>query len=75
MPSFGSHQLSMWERYFGRRAKFKVFQAVSHAIFWLLWIEINKRVFDGMETSLERLKDKFLKTLLFGEEECFWFHC
>ena len=70
MPSSVSHQLSMWEGFFRRRAKFKVFRAIHHAIFWLLWIG---RVFDGMESSLERFKDQWLKTIFFWEEEVFCF--
>ena len=34
-------------------------------------MERNRRVFDGVEISLERLKDKWLKTLFFWKEEAF----
>ena len=60
-------------RFFGRRAKFKVSRAIPHAIFRLLWMERNKTVFIGLETSLERLKDKWLRTLFFSGEESFCF--
>jgi len=63
--------ISVWESFVGRRAKFKGLCVIPHAIFWLLWMEINRGVFDGVETSLEWLKDKWLKTLFFGEEEVF----
>jgi len=51
-------ELSVWEGFFGRRAKFEVFQAIADVIVWLLWMERNRRVFVGVETSLEWLKDK-----------------
>lgn len=68
-----SHHLSIREGFFGRRAEFEVFRAIPHAIFWLFWMERYRRVFDRMETPLERLKDKWLKTLYFWEEEVFLF--
>jgi len=71
MPSYVSHQLSMWEGFLGRRAKIKVFQSIPHAIFWLLWMERNRGVYEGTETSLEWLNDEWLKTLFVWEEEVF----
>jgi len=34
-------------------------------------MERNRRVFSGVETPLEQLKDKWLKTLFFWKEEVF----
>ena len=36
---------------------------VPYVIFWR---ERNQRVFDGVETPLERLKDNFITTIIFG---------
>ena len=33
-----------------------------------LGMDIDRRVFDGVENSFEQLKDKWLKTLFFWEE-------
>ena len=52
---------------FSRRVKYKVFRAILHAIFWLLWMDINKRVSDGVDTSTER----WLRALFFWKEEVF----
>jgi len=38
-------QLATREGFFGRRVKFKVLQAIPHAIFRLSWIERNRKVF------------------------------
>jgi len=57
-------RLLAWEGFFlGRKLKYRVLQAIVHAIFWILWIQRTRRVFDGVETKREQLKDKWLRTL------------
>jgi len=49
------HQLLACEGFFlGRKAKYRVFRFIPHAIFFILWMERNRRVSDGVKTSLER---------------------
>jgi len=62
------HNLLAWEGFSRRKVKHGFFRAIPHAILWMLWIERKKRVFDEVETSLLRLKDKRLKTLFVREE-------
>ena len=69
MPISVRQQLVAWKGFFGKRVKFKAFRAIPHAIFWLLWMERNRRVFDGVETSIEQLKDKWLMALFFWKED------
>ena len=63
------HQLLVWKVFFGRKAKYSMFRVIPHAIFWILWTERDRRVFDEVQTSLERLKDKWLMILFFWKEE------
>ena len=65
MPISVRQQLVVQEGFFGRRVKFKVLRAIPNAIFWLWGMERNMRVFVGVETSIERLKDQWLKALFF----------
>ena len=44
------------------------YRATPHAIFWLCWMERSMRVLDGVETSIEQLKDKCLKASFFCKE-------
>lgn len=51
MPNSMRHQQWWaWEGFFVSRVTYKVFGAISHATFWLLWMEGNKIGFDGVET-------------------------
>ena len=69
VESTGKYQLLAWEGFFGRKAKNRGFSVIPHAIFWILWTERNRRVFDGVETLMEQLKDKWLKILFVWKEE------
>ena len=62
-----SNNLVAWEGYFGRKVKFKKALALPHLIFWSIWRERNRRVFEGVELSMESLKDLVLKTLYFWD--------
>ena len=48
-----------------------VFRAIPQANCRISWLQRNTRVFDEFETSLELLKDKWFKILLFFKEEVF----
>ena len=61
------NNLVAWEGYFGRKAKFKKALALPHLIFWSIWRERNRRVFEGVELPLEGLKDLVFKTLYFWD--------
>ena len=71
VSSIVGHQLLAWEGLFERKVESRVFRAILRAIFGILWIGRNMKVFDGVETSPEQLKDKCLKTLFFWNEEVF----
>ena len=38
---------------------------LPHVIVWIIWRERNRRVFDNVETPLQRLKENFIKILFF----------
>jgi len=48
---------------FYRRVKKKMVMVVPHAIVWNIWGERNQIVFESDETSLQCLKDNFMKTI------------
>jgi len=60
-----SNNLLAWEGYFGRKVKYKKAMALPHLIFWSIRRERNRRVFEGVELFLERLKDPSLRIFIF----------
>jgi len=66
--SIKNHLLA-WEGFFGRKArkKKKTVWVLPRVIFWSIWREQNTRAFEGVEISIQRLKDDFSKTPYFWE--------
>ena len=59
----------VWEGSFDRKVKKKKKEEVMvlpHVIFWSIWRERNRRVFDNVETPLQRLKRISSKFSSFG---------
>ena len=71
-PSSVKHQLLAWEGHLGENVKYKSFPAIPHAIFWLIWIERNRKLFDGVETC-GCLKTSGSKLYNFGRRRLFLF--
>ena len=65
-PDSIRNHLLAWEDSFGRKVKKKEKVIVlPHVIFWSIWRERNRRVFESIETPLQSLKENFIKTLYF----------
>ena len=59
------------EGFFGGKVKKKkeeVAWVLPHVIFWSIWRERNRRVFEDVETPIWHLKDFFIKTLFYWEK-------
>jgi len=65
--SIRNHVLA-WEGSFGGKVKKKKEEEVMVlplVIFWNIWRERNRKVFDKVETPLQRLEENFIKILHF----------
>ena len=60
--------LYAWEGSFGRKVKVKIARLFPHAIFWSIWRERNRRVFEDEEMPLQCFKDYFIKALYFWDK-------
>ena len=60
--------LDAWEGSFGRKVKVKIARLFPHAIFWSIWRERNRRVFEDEEMPLQCFKDYFIKALYFWDK-------
>ena len=65
-----SEHLYAWEGFFGRKAK-KIARLFPHAIFWSIWRERNRRVFEDMEMPLQCFKDYSSRLSIFGTKGSF----
>ena len=69
IPNYVKHQLLVLEGFFwGRRVKYNIFRAMPCAIFWSLWMERNRRVVDGVKTSIEQLTASGSRPFFWTEE-------
>jgi len=66
-----SDHLYAWEGFFGRKAKKKNAGLFPRTIFWSIWREKNRRVFEGVEMPLHCFKDYFIKSLYFWDKGVF----
>jgi len=71
MSNSTSNHLYAWEDFFCRKAKKKNARLFPHAIFWSIWRERNRRVFEGVEMPLQCFKYYFIKSLYFWDKGIF----
>ena len=57
--------------FFGRKAKKKNARLFPHTIFWSIWCERNRRIFEGVEMLLQCFKDYFIKSLYLWDKGIF----
>ena len=63
--------LYAWEGFFGRKAKKKNARLFPHAIFWSIWRERNRRVFESVEMPFNVLKIISSSLSIFGTKGSF----
>jgi len=61
-----SDQLLAWKGHLSWKPKNKKALALPHVIFWSIWRERNRRVFERVEFSLEQLTGNVTNTLFLG---------
>ena len=64
MQSIVRETLLGWHSYFVGRKRKKVWRAAPLCFFWTIWKERNRRSFENVEFSIQRLKYLFLCNLL-----------
>ena len=62
-PLFVKETLLSWQGSFVGKRRKKAWMAAPLCIFWTLWQERNRLVFEGVDISINRIKSTFLSNL------------
>ena len=63
LPSPVQEKMAGWRRPFARKKAKKIWLAAPIFLFWCIWRERNRDVFDGGEPSTQKMKNVFVYTL------------
>jgi hypothetical protein len=63
MPRRVIEMFACWLGKMGKHQVHIIWRAVPHCLMWCLWKERNRRIFEGCEQTVAKLKLLFLRTL------------